>query len=112
MSAIARKSAAPVKASAFDVETDVVVVGGGAGGLATALFSRWQGNEVVLIEKADELGGTTKKAAFWYWVRTTGTCRNRHRGPQGGLHPLHGAAVAPGSLRPRRCALRHEPVGI
>ena len=61
MSAIARKSAAPVKASAFDVETDVVVVGGGAGGLATALFSRWQGNEVVLIEKADELGGTTQE---------------------------------------------------
>jgi 3-oxosteroid 1-dehydrogenase len=68
MTAIARKSAAPVKRSAFDVEADIVVVGGGGGGLASALFSRWQGNEVVLLEKADELGGTTKKAAFWYWV--------------------------------------------
>ena len=68
MPAIARKSALPVKRSAFDAEADVVVVGGGAGGLASALFSRWQGNSVVLLEKAPELGGTTKKAAFWYWV--------------------------------------------
>ena len=68
MSPIARKSALPVKRSAFDAEADIVVVGGGAGGLASALFSRWQGNSVVLLEKADELGGTTKKAAFWYWV--------------------------------------------
>jgi 3-oxosteroid 1-dehydrogenase len=68
MSPIARKSALPVKRSAFDAEADIVVIGGGAGGLASALFGRWQGNSVVLLEKADELGGTTKKAAFWYWV--------------------------------------------
>ena len=68
MPSIARKSALPVKRSAFDTEADIVVVGGGAGGLASALFSRWQGNSVVLLEKAPELGGTTKKAAFWYWV--------------------------------------------
>lgn len=70
---IARKSAAPAKASGFDVEADVVVVGAGAGGLASALFSRWRGNSVVLLEKADALGGTTRKAAFWYWVPN-----NRH----------------------------------
>ena len=52
----------------FDVEADVVVVGGGGGGLPTALFARWLGNEVMLLEKAAELGGTTNKAAFWYWV--------------------------------------------
>ena len=33
-----------------------------------ALFAVWQGNEVLLLEKAPEHGGTTKKAAFWYWV--------------------------------------------
>jgi len=68
MSSIARKSAAPARRSAFDMEADIVVIGGGAAGLASALFSRWHGNTVVLLEKADELGGTTKKAAFWYWV--------------------------------------------
>ncbi|QFI69505.1 FAD-dependent oxidoreductase [Sinorhizobium alkalisoli] len=70
---IARKSGLPVKRSRFDVEVDIVIVGAGAAGLASALFARWQGNEIVLLEKADELGGTTRKAAFWYWVPN-----NRH----------------------------------
>src|ERR671938_1064950 len=65
----ARAAAAPAAADApFDIEADIVVVGGGGGGLPAALFSRWLGNEVVLLEKAPELGGTAKKAAFWYWV--------------------------------------------
>ncbi|PRY48735.1 FAD binding domain-containing protein [Geodermatophilus tzadiensis] len=65
----ARESAAPVPDDRpADVVADVVVVGGGGGGLPTALFSRWLGNEVVLLEKADVLGGTARKAAFWYWV--------------------------------------------
>ncbi len=63
-----RESAAPARVERFDVEADVVVVGGGGGGLPVALFSRWHGNEVVLLEKAGELGGTARKAAFWYWV--------------------------------------------
>src|SRR5690349_4232290 len=65
----ARESATPVPDDRRpDAITDVVVVGGGGGGLPTALFSRWLGNEVLLLEKADELGGTARKAAFWYWI--------------------------------------------
>jgi 3-oxosteroid 1-dehydrogenase len=64
----ARGSAAPVRAADFDEEADIVVVGGGGGGLPAALFSRWLGNDVMLLEKAPELGGTARKAAFWYWV--------------------------------------------
>jgi 3-oxosteroid 1-dehydrogenase len=52
----------------FDLEVDIIVVGGGASGLPAALFSRWLDNEVLLLEKAAELGGTANKAAFWYWV--------------------------------------------
>jgi 3-oxosteroid 1-dehydrogenase len=63
-----RESAAPAAPGNFDAEADVVVVGGGGGGLPAALFSRWLGNEVMLLEKAPELGGTARKAAFWYWV--------------------------------------------
>jgi len=59
------------------VQTDVVVVGGGGGGLPTALFSRWLGNDVVLLEKAPELGGTAKKAAFWYWVPNNAPMRQQ-----------------------------------
>jgi 3-oxosteroid 1-dehydrogenase len=64
----ARESAAPARPGIFDAEADVVVVGGGGGGLPAALFSRWLGNDVMLLEKASELGGTARKAAFWYWV--------------------------------------------
>jgi len=65
-----RESAAPAAPGTFEAEAeaDVVVVGGGGGGLPAALFSRWLGNEVMLLEKAPELGGTARKAAFWYWV--------------------------------------------
>ena len=63
-----RESAAPAEAGSFDAAVDIVVVGGGGGGLPAALFSRWLGNEVMVIEKAPELGGTARKAAFWYWV--------------------------------------------
>jgi 3-oxosteroid 1-dehydrogenase len=70
---IQRESAAPAGAGAFDARADIVVVGGGGGGLPAALFARWLGDEVILLEKAPELGGTAKKAAFWYWVPN-----NRH----------------------------------
>jgi len=63
-----RESAAPGASGGADREVDVVVVGAGGGGFPAALFSRWLGNEVVLLEKAPEVGGTAKKAAFWYWV--------------------------------------------
>jgi 3-oxosteroid 1-dehydrogenase len=63
-----RQSAAPAPPADTDVDVDVVVVGGGGGGLPSALFTRWLGNDVMLLEKAPELGGTAKKAAFWYWV--------------------------------------------
>ncbi|RJG02479.1 FAD-dependent oxidoreductase [Noviherbaspirillum sedimenti] len=52
----------------FDAEYDVIVCGSGAAGLGTALFSRWQGNQVLVLEKAGSVGGTTAKSGFWYWI--------------------------------------------
>src|SRR4051794_19343072 len=64
-----RASAAPVLADApFDVEADLVVGGGGGGGRRAVLSARGLENGVVLREKARGLGGTARKAAFWYWV--------------------------------------------
>jgi predicted oxidoreductase len=68
MAKIPRRSPRPATAAAFDETFDIVVVGGGGIGLVAALFSTWLGNKVVLLEKAPQLGGTTLKAAFWYWV--------------------------------------------
>jgi 3-oxosteroid 1-dehydrogenase len=69
MATIARTSPLPSrKAEGFDETFDIVIAGGGGVGLAAACFSAWLGNRVLLLEKASELGGTTIKAAFWYWV--------------------------------------------
>ena len=76
MATITRKSAAPAAAKGkFDGEFDVIVVGSGIAGMATALFSRWHGNKVLVLEKASQLGGTTRKAAFWYWVPNNAAMR-------------------------------------
>ncbi len=68
LAAVGPGAAAAASEPRFDAEFDVVVVGSGAGGLGTALFSRWQGNEVVVLEKAGSIGGTTAKSGFWYWM--------------------------------------------
>jgi len=74
-----RESAAPAGAGPADATADVVVVGGGGGGLPAALFARWLGDEVILLEKAPELGGTAKKAAFWYWIPNNRSMREAGR---------------------------------
>jgi 3-oxosteroid 1-dehydrogenase len=76
LATIARKSSAPAVAKGkFDAEVDVITIGSGVAGLATALFCRWQGNDVLVLEKAGRLGGTTRKAAFWYWVPNNAAMR-------------------------------------
>src|SRR5713226_1179895 len=67
--------ASEAQAANFDADYDVVVVGGGGGGLPAALFSRWLGNRVLILEKAPKLGGTALKAAFWYWVPNNAAMR-------------------------------------
>lgn len=59
----------------FDAAVDILVVGGGGGGLPSALFSRWLGNSVMVLEKAASVGGTAAKAAFWYWVPNNAAMR-------------------------------------
>lgn len=60
--------AATATSPSFDQEFDVVICGGGGGGLAAALFTRWEGHTVTVLEKGASVGGTSAKAAFWYWV--------------------------------------------
>jgi 3-oxosteroid 1-dehydrogenase len=67
-----RETSRPTDELVFDAVVDVIVVGGGAAGLSSALFAAWQGERVMLLEKAPELGGTTLKAAFLYWIPNNG----------------------------------------
>ena len=50
------------------VEIDVLVVGSGAGGLATAVTAAHRGLKVIVAEKAPVYGGTTARSGGWMWV--------------------------------------------
>ena len=58
---LAALKAAPEKAPAEDVDytADVVIVGGGGSGLASAISASQNGANVIVIEKLDILGGST-----------------------------------------------------
>ncbi|MFL9888617.1 FAD-dependent oxidoreductase [Paraburkholderia agricolaris] len=52
----------------FSNEADVVVVGSGAGAFTAAITASKHGASVIMLEKAQRIGGTTRKAAAAYWV--------------------------------------------
>ena len=49
-------------------EYDLIVVGSGAAGLTAALVASIKGLDVLLLERADVLGGTTAISAGSAWV--------------------------------------------
>ncbi len=50
------------------MECDVVIVGSGAGGLSVAVTAAHLGLEVIVVEKADVIGGTTAWSGGWMWL--------------------------------------------
>ena len=51
-----------------DFECDVLVIGSGAAGLATAITARKRGLDVVVIEKEPVFGGTTALSGGVLWI--------------------------------------------
>ncbi len=49
-------------------ECDLIVVGSGAGGLATATTAAYLGLDVIVIEKEKWIGGTTAWSGGWMWI--------------------------------------------
>jgi succinate dehydrogenase/fumarate reductase flavoprotein subunit len=87
-SAATTVSAADSPAPSFEVETDVAVVGSGAAGATAALFAAEAGAQVVVLEKAPLVGGTTAKSGGVYWI------------------PNHPIERAKGLKEPREATLR------
>ena len=52
----------------WDGEADVVVVGASVAGFSTAVNAAELGASTILLESADEVGGTGRKAAAWAWI--------------------------------------------
>lgn len=51
-----------------DIETDLVVMGSGAAGLSAAVTAAAHGCRVMVLEKAEVLGGTTAWSGGWIWA--------------------------------------------
>lgn len=51
-----------------NIETDVLVVGSGAAAFAAAITARKQGADVIMLEKASLIGGTTLRSGGGYWI--------------------------------------------
>jgi succinate dehydrogenase/fumarate reductase flavoprotein subunit len=47
---------------------DLLIIGSGAAGLATAVTAAWLGLDTLLIEKEPQLGGTTAWSGGWLWI--------------------------------------------
>ncbi|MFN6976543.1 MAG: FAD-dependent oxidoreductase [Gemmobacter sp.] len=55
-----------------EIETDVLVVGSGAGGLATAVAAAHRRLDVIVAEKEPVFGGTTARSGGWMWIPMSG----------------------------------------
>ncbi|WP_396440412.1 FAD-dependent oxidoreductase [Limnohabitans sp.] len=71
-----------------DAEFDVLVIGSGASGMATAVTAASQGLKVLVVEKGALYGGTTARSGGWLWVPGT------HLATEQGIHETPGAAKA------------------
>ncbi|WP_346898957.1 FAD-dependent oxidoreductase [uncultured Roseibium sp.] len=50
------------------IDTDVLVVGSGAGGLASAVVAAHRGLNVIVAEKEPVFGGTSARSGGWMWI--------------------------------------------
>ncbi len=67
-------------------ECDVLVIGSGASGMATAITAASNGLSVLVIEKESRFGGTTARSGGWLWIPGTKLATEQ------GIHEPAGAA--------------------
>jgi len=67
---------------------DVLVIGTGASGMATAVTAASQGLDVLVVDKQPQFGGTTARSGGWLWIPGT------HLAKEQGITEPPGAAKA------------------
>ena len=76
--------------------TELLVVGGGVGGVAVALAAAYLGKHVILTEETDWIGGQLTAQAVppdeHPWVETTG-CTNSYRRMRNKIRLTTGATI-------------------
>ena len=60
--------AANLSGDSWDEDYDFVVLGAGAGGMSAALVASIEGLRTLLIEKSDQIGGTTARSSGTVWI--------------------------------------------
>lgn len=68
------------------ITIDVLVIGTGASGMATAVTAASNGLDVLVVEKEPVYGGTTARSGGWLWIPGT------HLAKEKGIHEPEGAA--------------------
>jgi succinate dehydrogenase/fumarate reductase flavoprotein subunit len=81
------------RAAPLDVY-DVIVVGGGAGGHAAALFAHKRGADVVILEAGERGGGTAYKSSAGMWIPDNSFMRAKGRRPNRDWALRHMAKLA------------------
>lgn len=72
---------------ALDAKVDIIVVGSGAAGFAAALTAKRMGMNVLMLEKASTVGGTTARSGGGFWI----PCNRRQR--EHGIMDTRGTAI-------------------
>ena len=54
--------------SEFDEKVDWVVVGSGGAAMSAALYMAVQGRKVLMLEKSEQVGGTTARSGGVMWI--------------------------------------------
>ena len=80
VSEIAGESQKRGGAGHYDHETELLVFGSGAGGLAASIFGTKRGLRVLLCEKSEQVGGTTATSGGIVWIPNTRQSREANCG--------------------------------
>lgn len=99
-------------ADAQSTEFDLIVVGAGGAGMATALFAALAGLKPLVLERSRWVGGTTAYAAGALWIPNTDLAAGSGDSPDHAARYLEAATRgrSPAALRERFLALGPEAV--